>query len=307
MIHRHLAATCGATIALLAPAALRAQSVRYVETTSAGVPLKVIDVNLNDPNVKVTGQLPKYGCGYSEPFGQMIHRTVPTVAVTGTFFCTHTRIPIGDIVIDGKLEHFGGMGTALCITDDNKVEFVKPQRNTHQDWSRFDFVLCCGPRLVTDGVPYVEPWSEGFHDKHMLNRNGRLAIGVTRYNHLYIVATRQPIYLSKLARAMRHLGVVNAINLDAGSSMGLHYKGHTLIRPSRWLTNLVLVYQDRDRYEAAKDRLAPQLYAGRRHVSYGRHRQAEPTPLPDGSGSKLELNLPPMPPQPMGPITRASR
>jgi hypothetical protein len=91
----------------------------------------------------------------------------------------------------------------------------------------------------------------------MLNRNGRLAVGITKNHELMFVATRKPVYLSKLARAMRALGVRDAINLDAGSSMGLHYKGKTLIHPSRKLTNLILVYDNKDRYFDLKERLLP--------------------------------------------------
>jgi exopolysaccharide biosynthesis protein len=127
----------------------------------------------------------------------------------------------------------------------------------HHDWSKYDFVLCCGPRLVTDGVVDVEPSAEGFHDAHMLNRNGRVAVGVTASNRLIFVVTRKPVYLSALARAMKDLGVTNAINLDGGSSIGLYYKGSVLIRPSRQLTNLVLVYDDRWRYEEVKEQLLP--------------------------------------------------
>jgi hypothetical protein len=234
-----------------------AQNVSYAETVSAGVPMKIICVNLNDPNVKITGILTKYGAGHAEPFGTLIGRTKPTVAITGTFFGISSKIPVGDIVIDGRLAHFGGLGTAICVTDNNEVEFIRPKMYRHTDWSKYDFVLCCGPRLVTDGIPYVEPWTEGFHDKHMLNRNGRLAVGITKNHELMFVATRKPVYLSKLAKAMRGLGVVDAINLDAGSSMGLHYKGKTLIHPSRQLTNLILVYDNKDHYYDFKDRLLP--------------------------------------------------
>ncbi len=230
---------------------------KYFCTKSAGVPLKVIKVDLNDPAVKITGQFTKFGAGHAEPFGQMVRRVQPTVAVTGTFFCNRTLIPVGDIVIDGRLANFGGLGTAMCVTQDNTVEFIKPERYHHQDWSRFDFVLCCGPRLITNGVAYVEPKSEGFRDKHMLNRNGRVAVGVTKDNQMVFVATRKPVYLSKLAKAMRALGVMNAINLDGGSSIGVHYKGKTLIQPSRRLTNLILVFDNRDRYEERKDNLLP--------------------------------------------------
>lgn len=232
-------------------------SVRMVSTTAAGVPLKVIIVNLNDANVKITGSFTKFGAGHSEPFAQMVRRAEPTVALTGTFFCTRSKRPIGDIVIDGQLTHFGGLGTALCITESNEVEFIRPEKYTHQDWSRFDFVVCSGPRLVKNGVAYVEPRSEGFRDKRMLRRNGRLAIGVTEDNRLIIAVTRKKVYLSRMAKAMKWIGVRDAINLDAGSSMGLHYKGQTMIQPKRWLTNLVLVYQDRIKYEDLRDNLLP--------------------------------------------------
>ena len=280
------------SVALFGLAPAWAQPVSYAETVSAGVPLKVITINLNNSNVKITGLLTKYGSGHSEPFNQMLKRTKPTIAITGTFFGIGSRIPVGDIVIDGRLAHFGGLGTALCITDNNEVEFIRPKKYTHQDWSRFDFVLCCGPRLVTDGIAYVEPWTEGFKDTHMLNRNGRLAIGITKKNQLYLVATRKPVYLSKLAKAMRALGVVNAINLDAGSSMGLHYKGKTLIKPSRWLTNLILVYDNKDRYYEVKDHLMPIAMRADLSKTIAKKSDTAPVALPTPEGSELNLSLP---------------
>ena len=91
----------------------------------------------------------------------------------------------------------------------------------------------------------------------MLNKNGRVAVGMTRGNKMVFVATRSPVYLSKLAKAMRGLGVWDAINLDGGSSIGVYYKGKTLIKPSRQLTNLILVYGDRWRYEELKEAVLP--------------------------------------------------
>ncbi|MGC8666589.1 MAG: phosphodiester glycosidase family protein [Chthonomonadales bacterium] len=249
-----LTAMVAAALAGHVPA--HAQSIRMVETYAAGVPVKAIFVDLKDLNVKVTAELARYGAGHAEPFAQMVRRAEPTVAVTGTFFSTRNHVPIGDIVIDGELAHFGGVGTALCITDNNEVEFLQPKRYTHQDWSRFDFVLRSGPRLIHDGLVYVDPRPEGFHDQRMLTHNSRLAVGVTRSNVLVFVATRKPVYLSRLARAMRALGAINAINLDAGSSLGLYYKGKMLIRPRRWLTNVILVYANRWNYEERRTLLA---------------------------------------------------
>jgi hypothetical protein len=246
-----MAALAAAALALSGPAP--AQNIRLIRTTAARVPVKVIVIDLNDPTIKITAQMARNGAGHAEPFNQMIRRARPTVAVTGTFFSLRSHIPVGDIVIDGQLAHFGGLGTALCVTDNNEVEFVKPARYRHQDWSAYDFVICCGPRLITNGKPVVLPRAEGFRDRHMLSPNSRLAIGVTRHNKLMIVATREPVILSKLARAMRALGAVNAINLDAGSSLALYYKGKTLIKPARWLTNLILIYNDKWAYQDRRD------------------------------------------------------
>ena len=237
--------------------------------------------------------MPKYGAGYSEPFGQMVRRTQPTVAVTGTFFCTRSKLPVGDIVIDGQLAYFGGVGTALCITDNNEVEFVSTKKYSHHDWSKYDFVLRCGPRLVTGGKVLVVPKAEGFRDKHMLQPNSRLAVGVTKGKKLVFVTTRKPVYLSKLAKAMRAIGVVDAMNLDAGSSLGLHYKGKTLIKPGRWLTNLILVYNDRNRYFDLKEGLAPAAKVAKRSGPAAKSAKGSaPGPTPVSSDDITHLTLP---------------
>jgi exopolysaccharide biosynthesis protein len=235
----------------------QAEAIRYHCTTVQGVPVKVISVDLNSPQVKVTGMLNQLGVGHTEPFQQMVRRANPTVAVTGTFHCNRTFRPVGDIVIGGKLTHFGGLGTALCVSEDNRVEFVRPKRYRRQDWSRYDYVLCAGPRLVHNRVAYVEPAREGFRDRHMLSPNPRIAIGTTRDKRLTIVLTRKPIYLSRMAGVIKALGVEDAINLDGGSSIGVYYKGKILVNPQRKLTNILLIYQDRNRYEKVKDRLLP--------------------------------------------------
>jgi hypothetical protein len=232
---------------------------------AAGVPVMVLTVDLSDPRVKVTGMVAQNGCGSSERFDSMIGRAHPTAAVTGTFFSVGSLVPVGDIVVGGRLAHHGGVGTGLCITDDNQCRFVQPrQRYTHVDWSRYDFVCCAGPRLVTDGIAGVYPYAEGFHDESLINRATRLAVGVTAHNKLLFVATRDHIYMSRLARVMQKLGCVDAINLDAGSSLGFYHGGRMLAQPGRRLTNLILIYDDRERYERFKHRLTPQCaLAGR--------------------------------------------
>ena len=246
------------------------KNIRFWETGAAGVPVKVISVDLNDPNVKVSAVMAARGNGTAEPFRQMISRANPNVAVTGTFFSLDDLQPVGDIVIDGSLVHFGGMGTALCITPSNHATMVTCQWGRHHDWSPFDFVVACGPRLLSQGRVVLDPRAERFHDRHMLAPNSRIAVGITPGNTLFFVMTHSPIYLGKLARVMQSLGASEAMNLDAGTSTGFYYNGATLAKPGRKLTNMIVVYGRRDRYEHALDQLVPSTYhhaASRRPAS----------------------------------------
>ncbi|GIV17740.1 MAG: hypothetical protein KatS3mg022_3175 [Armatimonadota bacterium] len=232
-------------------------SVQLIATTVQNIPVKIIRVDMNDEEVKVTGMLAKQRRGRTEPLQSMVARARPTAAVTGTFFGTRNYLPVGDIVIEGKMVHFGGIGTALCITPDNQVEFVDVKRNRREDWSAYDFVIRSGPRLVTAGKIGVDPRAEGFRDRHLLRPAWRLAVGLTRDNHLLFVGTRKPITLSQMAIVMHRLGCVDAINLDAGSSTGMYYRGRVLMRPLRRLTNLVLIYEQREYYERRKYSILP--------------------------------------------------
>ena len=246
------------------------KNIRFWQTGAAGVPVKVISVDLNDPNIKVSAVMARHGNGTAEPFRQMIQRANPNVAVTGTFFSLNDLQPVGDIVIDGSLVHFGGMGTALCITPANRAEMVTCVWGRHHDWSPYDFVVACGPRLLRRGQVVLDAHAERFHDQHMLAPNSRIAVGITRGNTLFFVMTHSPISLGRLARVMRTLGAEEAMNLDAGTSTGFYYNGATLAQPGRKLTNMIVVYGRRDRYERALDQLVPVAY---RRSAFRAHHQ----------------------------------
>ena len=242
-----------------------AKNTSLTRTTACGIPLLILKVDLQDPGVKVTGMVAQGGNGHSESFESMIHRTHPTAAFTGTFFCPHTLIPVGDLVVDGHLQHRGGVGTGFCLTDNNQCDFIQPgHRYQHVDWSAYDFVVCAGPRLVHEGNAAVHPKSEGFHDSHLLGTATRLAVGLTEDNKLLFVATRHPVQLGKLAKAMKKLGCTDAINLDAGSSLGFYNNAKTYMRPHRKLTNLILIYDDKSRYDRFKTRLTPIIHVAKK-------------------------------------------
>ncbi|MGQ9696804.1 MAG: phosphodiester glycosidase family protein, partial [Armatimonadota bacterium] len=187
-----------------------------------------------------------------------IRRAAPTAAVTGTFFCLRTLIPTGDIVIGGRLVHFGGIGTGLCISPDNKVYFVPRPVYRHVDWTGYETVLCAGPRLLWDGKLCVNPRAEGFRDRRMIYaRVPRLGVGVTAKGKLLMVLVSRPCHLSDLARVMKALGCTDAVDVDQGASAALYYRGWRIAKPKRLLTNILAVYDSTARYQAAVQRFAP--------------------------------------------------
>ena len=236
------------------------RSIHFWQTDAAGVPVKCITVDLNDSNVKVSAVMAQRGSGTSEPFKQMIRRADPNVAVTGTFFSLDDMQPVGDIVIDGSLIHFGGMGTALCITPNNRAHMVECAWGRHHDWSPYDFVVACGPRLLAHGRIVLDPAAERFHDRDMLAPNSRIAVGITRGNKIVFVMTHKPIYLGRLAKVMRAVGASEAMNLDAGTSTGFYYNGAVLAHPGRKLTNMIVVYGRRSHYRQELPQLVPAAY-----------------------------------------------
>lgn len=239
------------------PAFASRASIAYAKRWVAGIPVHVVTIDLNDPDVRLSPVLPKHGIGRSETWGALIGRSRPTAAITGTYFDTRSLHPTGDIVLDGNLICRGVVGTAVGIGWDNQVEFIPTKRGRARDWSSFQHVLVAGPLLVLNGKPHVYPRAQGFRDRGLFARRPRTAVGVTRNNKLILVAVTRPIYLRKLAKAMRALGAVQAAALDGGGSTALYYRGRTLARPGRRLTNLLVAYDCASRHQQVKHLLAP--------------------------------------------------
>ena len=232
-------------------------NVAYSKRWIQGTPVHVVTVNLNSPNVKVSPAIARHGIGTSEGFGSMLSRLQPTAAITGTFFCVRSLVPVGRIVVDSKPVNFGDVGTAVCFGADNSVDFRLAHRAVNSDFSGYESIICAGPRLVRDGVRCVAPSAEGFRDRSLYKEAHRSALGVTKHNKLLLVTVNRPIYLSRLARIMRDLGAVDAVNLDGGSSTALSYRDDVLSHPGRRMTNLIVVYDSPTEFAKIKPSLAP--------------------------------------------------
>lgn len=245
-------------LSLFASACCASSNVSYQKTKVDGTWVHIITANLNSPYVRVTPAVAKNGIGATESFRSMIQRTRPTAAIDGTFFCTRTFKPTGDIVINGQLIHSGYLGTAIAFGESNTVKFIDSRR---YNWADYQSVLSAGPSLLKNGKLAVYPRDQGFSSGVHFSPRIRTGIGVTAANKLVLVTTARKTYLSQLARVMKAIGCVDAAGLDGGSSTGLYYDGRLIYNPRRWMTNCLLVYDNPASFERHKNSFFPvQLY-----------------------------------------------
>ena len=229
-------------LAVSVPATASTDPVVYSKRTVDGVSLHIVDVNLSDRRVVVSPAIPDAGIGHSERFASYLRRLEPVAAINGTFFGKRTLQPVADILVDGKLVNFGGMGTALAFAE-NGVDVIRLPKSRHVDWSEHRSALAGGPLLVWDGFAKPMPGGEGFGDPHVFARAApRTAVGVTKDNHLLLVTTARGASLGRLAQALRDLGAVYAFNLDGGSSAAMYRRGRLTLGGNRRLTNILAVY-----------------------------------------------------------------
>ncbi|MCC2668724.1 MAG: putative periplasmic protein [Armatimonadetes bacterium] len=218
-----------------------------------GVGVNVIEADLSDPEVKLAAMVSQGGIGTAERFGRMVRRAQPTAAITGTFFGIQSRIPTGDLVINGRPIFRGFIGTAVAITEGNLVSFISTEyKDQSIDWSLFDTVIRGGPRLMAGGAVTMTAKSEGFRALPISARRTRTAVGLTRDNRLQFVAVRQGITLWELAKVMRAIGAYHAVALDGGTSTAMYFAGNYVANPGRGLTNVMMIYHRRSQYDAMR-------------------------------------------------------
>jgi exopolysaccharide biosynthesis protein len=224
------------------PVLANGSSIGYTRPKLAGVWAHVVTVNLKDPEIRIGVALAGGGPGKSEEFSSIVRRTRPQAAITGTYFNLRTFAPVGDLVAEGRPVFTGRVGNALAVAPGNRVAILHGKCSGTSDWKGYEAVLCGGPTLVRSGRIWVNPSGQGFRDRGHYRPRPRTAVGLKANQKLLMVVVTRPVTLSHLARVMRALGAVDAIALDGGTSAALHYKGRTIVRPGRRLTNVLLVY-----------------------------------------------------------------
>ena len=207
--------------------------------------MQLVTVRLKQKGVRVETELARGGIGKSEALGGIARRTGASVVMTGTFFDTKTLLPIGDIVQDGELVHYGGRGAGLCFRKGKKGVRARIRPNAgkdrHTDWTPHQTVLGGGMWLVRDSKVALSLSKQGFSPA-LISPTQRVAVGVMPDGQLLLAATSEKVTLAQWAAALRGLGAKDALNFDGGSSTGLYFQGKPIVKPGRKLTNALVVY-----------------------------------------------------------------
>jgi phosphodiester glycosidase len=235
----------------------RPGAVVHRKVVAAGVRMDVVQVDLNSPEIRVAVATAKDGIGSREDWSAILGRTRPAAAVTGTYFCTQTAVPVGTIVVGGQPVHTGLVGTAFTFRAKDGARLASCRPRTAYRWKEWETVLGGGTRLLTGGRLTLWPRAEGFRDPSIFRAKRRTAVALTRERKLLLVAVRKPVLMRTLAAGLKGLGALDAMCLDGGQSAGLYHKGKTWVKPGRMLTNLLVVYDTSAQYQEFAKTLVP--------------------------------------------------
>ncbi|WNN91081.1 phosphodiester glycosidase family protein [Gloeocapsopsis dulcis] len=109
---------------------------------------------------------------------------------------------------------------------------------TPADFSNYPHILGGGPLLLQNRQIVLNAEAEGFSQAFSRQKASRSAIGTTTTGNLLIAAVHNRAggagpSLTEIAQIMQHLGCVDALNLDGGSSTSLYLGGQLLDRSPR--------------------------------------------------------------------------
>lgn len=167
----------------------------------------------------------------------------PALVVNGTFFHPHSGWPIADVLINGKLMVAGNRGSGLGVTWEGDIQLFDQNFGKKVDWEPYEYGLRGLVRVISDGKVTPNPKAQRFRDARIWGRASRVAAGISQGGRVRFYATQSQVTLSALGSAMKTRGVVNAVAFDGGSSAGMVYRGKTLVRPGRAVSNVVRVLE----------------------------------------------------------------
>lgn len=179
----------------------------------------------------------------SESFRKVVERARPVAAINGTFYSPEL-IPLGDVVIDGKVMYRGGYPNAIAMRKNGRIEMIR-RTGKRFDWSGYKAALASGPRLVHRGLIDLNPTADGFSKKSLVIVAPRSGIGLTRSGELLMVVQDDAVTLAEFAQTMLEAGAVEAMNLDGGPACGLYHDGKMIVDAPLPMTNVLCVFKSK--------------------------------------------------------------
>lgn len=139
-------------------------------------------------------------------------------------------------------------GHAMIVATGTKIPLLSRVRvgqkvtftfkSTGYDWAKIDQAVGGGPDLVRNGQISIDADVQKFDAAFVNTRHPRSAVGRTKEGDLWFVVvegaqtTSNGISLPDLAKVMKRLGCIDAMNLDGGGSSTMNVLGLTINRPS---------------------------------------------------------------------------
>jgi len=191
--------------------------------------------------------------------GKLLNPNVERVGRSGKqFFVTRSAFGISsdrkfDVAWIGNRDGKSYVFPAPVLKPMKKEESSLPEYSGLPEW-KMQNAVGGGPRLIHDGkieITYQEELFPGSGFPSDANYS-RAAIGGTKNGHLILFATGQKareaslgLTLSQLAKELKTLGCVQAMNLDGGGSQSLVVKGRCINRagndPEREVTSIFAI------------------------------------------------------------------
>ncbi len=165
---------------------------------------------------EVSPPSPKYGTQLVIENGKLVKMGVE-----------QNRIPKNGFVIVGPEKQLSTIAGARRFELSVKI---------NPEWNGVQHIVSGGPYLVKNGEVFVDMTEQKLTS--IGGRNPRTAIGYTKDNNLIMLTAdgREGasigLTLNELAKLMKDLGCVNAMNLDGGGSTVMMIKGQVVNRPA---------------------------------------------------------------------------
>lgn len=140
---------------------------------------------------------------------------------------TSTEIPKDGFVI---------VGPTKIIEPMLKAKKYKLNLKINPEWDNVNHIVSGGPYLVKNNEVYVDMTAQKLAS--IGGRNPRTAIGYTKDNNLIMLTadgregSSIGLTLMELAKIMKELGCINAMNLDGGGSTVMYVNGKVVNKPA---------------------------------------------------------------------------